>query len=191
MNSSTWSVYKMLKSWVLTDLSTYSCAHTRTSFLSLSPTHTHTRFILSTCAGLSQILLQPTALMGSADLCSHFSPGPGRRGMPFSTLKDTQTPTHTLILHHLDPDPCSIFSRGAEKRALLSCRATSSWRKVRGHRWASTREISPASSLLKMLGLKINKSNELERRGEKNKRKEENAREEKSDRKGEKIGRRG
>ncbi len=42
-----------------------------------------------------------------------------------------------------------------------------------------------------MLGLKINKSNELERRGEKNKRKEENAREEKSDRKGEKIGRRG
>ncbi len=137
MNSSTWSVYKMLKSFVLTDLShLFMRSHKDFFSLSLSPTHIHTRFILSTCAGLCQILLQPTALMGSADLCSHFSPGPGRRGMPFSTLKDTQTPTHTLILHHLDPDPCSIFSRGAEKRALLSCRATSSWRKVRGHRWA-------------------------------------------------------
>lgn len=42
-----------------------------------------------------------------------------------------------------------------------------------------TREISPALILLKLLELKINKSNELERRGEK----KERARKEKSDKK--------
>lgn len=173
MNSSTWSVYKTLQSSVLTD-SSHLFKRSHKDFFSLS--YAHKCFSLSPCAGLCQILLQPTALMGSADLCSHFSPGLGRRGMPFSTLKDTQTPIHTLILHHLDPDPCSIFSRGAEKRAQLSHRATSSWRRwevTGGHRWARKNwnctmlypwNITKVSILLKLLGLKISKSNELERK---------------------------